>query len=44
MSIRHFPGRRRPELRIRIRALVLEGFDEFVEEDGEEGAADGTDQ
>lgn len=43
MPIRHFPSCRRSELRVRIRALVFEGFDEFVEEDGEEGAADGTD-
>ena len=35
--------RRRTQFRVRVRALVFERLDEFVEEDGEEGAADGTD-
>ena len=42
MSIRHH-STRRPQLRIRIRALVFERFYQFVEQDCEEGAADGTD-
>ena len=42
MSIHHLPTRR-PELRIRIRALVFERFYHFVEQDCEESAADGTD-
>ncbi len=37
-----FPSSR-PQLGIRIRTLVFERFDQFVEQDCEEGAADGTD-
>ena len=42
MSIRQLRSRR-TQFRIRVRALVFERFDEFVEEDGKERAADGTD-
>ena len=42
LSIHQLP-RRRTQFRIRVRALVFERLDKFVEEDGEKGAGDGTD-